>query len=84
MYSTYYVDRSWLDDYGVKWIQYVAGLMDNYRSGYVLVFGEGLADRRGDLKLFDRSTILRYVGQKSSKCEYVLDKCVFIRQSIST
>ena len=27
------LDRSWLDDYGVKWIQYVAGLMGQLSIG---------------------------------------------------
>lgn len=52
------LDRSWLDDYGVKWIQYVAGLMGQLSIGLLVlvIIGRGLVDRRGDLKLFDRST----------------------------
>lgn len=49
----------------------MAGLMGQLSIGLlvVVIIGEGLADRRGDLKLFDRSTseiVLRYVVTTSA------------------
>ena len=54
------LDRSWLGDYGLKWIRYVAILMGQLSIGLlvVVIIGEVLADRRGDMGLFDRSSTL--------------------------
>lgn len=43
----------------------------------LVIVGEGLADRRGDLKLFDRSTT--YLLRTLHQSEYVLRKGIFIR-----